>query len=156
MTIMATQIADNLTVCSKLEHKRSEFPTVWKEYQPVYVLSVQKLLQNVLCSPAMQLLALQRRYNGRNGIPNHQPHDCLLNRLFRHISKKTSKLCVTGLCAGNYPWIPRTNGPLRGKCFHWWRHHGQLTPRHMMESSVFWNGCFWSILTYFRLPHRVP
>ena len=34
---------------------------------------------------------------------NHQPHDCLLNRLFRCRSKKTPKLSVTGLCAGNSP-----------------------------------------------------
>ena len=34
---------------------------------------------------------------------NHQPHDCLLNRLFRRRLKKTSKLRVTGLCAGNSP-----------------------------------------------------
>ena len=30
-------------------------------------------------------------------------HDCLLNRLFRRRSKKTSKFRVTGLCAGNSP-----------------------------------------------------
>ena len=30
-------------------------------------------------------------------------HYCLLNRLFRRRSKKTSKLCVTGLCVGNSP-----------------------------------------------------
>ena len=30
-------------------------------------------------------------------------HDCLLNCLFRCISKKASKLCVTGLCVGNSP-----------------------------------------------------
>ena len=36
-------------------------------------------------------------------ISNHQPHDCLLNRLFVHRSKKISKLRVTGLCAGNSP-----------------------------------------------------
>ena len=41
------------------------------------------------------------RHNGRDGVSNHQPHDCLLNRLFRRRSKKTSKLHVTGLCAGN-------------------------------------------------------
>ena len=41
------------------------------------------------------------RLNGRNGVSNHQPQDCLLNRLFRHRSKKTSKLCVTGPCEGN-------------------------------------------------------
>ena len=43
------------------------------------------------------------RHNGRDGVSNHQPHDCLLNRLFRRGSKKTSKLRVTGLCAWNSP-----------------------------------------------------
>ena len=43
------------------------------------------------------------RHNGRDGVSNHQPHDCLLNRLFWHWSKKTSKLRVTGLCDGNSP-----------------------------------------------------
>ena len=47
--------------------------------------------------------ALQWRHNGRNSVSNHQPHDCLLNRLFRRRSKKTSKLRVTGLCAGTSP-----------------------------------------------------
>ena len=46
-------------------------------------------------------IALQWRHNGRDGVSNHQPHDCLLNRLFEHRSKKTSKLRVTGLCAEN-------------------------------------------------------
>ena len=45
-------------------------------------------------------VSLQWRHNGRYGVSNHQPHDCFLNRLFRHRSKKTSKLRVTGLCAG--------------------------------------------------------
>ena len=47
--------------------------------------------------------ALRWRHNERDGVSNHQPHDCLLNRLFRPRSKKTSKLRVTGLCAGNSP-----------------------------------------------------
>ena len=34
---------------------------------------------------------------------NHWRPDCMLNRLFRHRSKKTSKLRVTGLCEGNSP-----------------------------------------------------
>ena len=46
---------------------------------------------------------LQWRNNGCDSVSNHQPHDCFLNRLFRRISKKTSKLRVTGLCAGNSP-----------------------------------------------------
>ena len=44
---------------------------------------------------------LQWRRNGRYGVSNYQPHDCLLNRLFRRKSKKTPKLRVTGLCEGN-------------------------------------------------------
>ena len=47
--------------------------------------------------------SLQWRHNGRDSVSNHQPHDCFLNRLFRHGSRKTSKLCVTGLYAGNSP-----------------------------------------------------
>ena len=46
---------------------------------------------------------LQWRHNGRDSVWNHQPHDCLLNRLFWRRSKKTSKLRVTGLCVGNSP-----------------------------------------------------
>ena len=48
-------------------------------------------------------LPLQWRHNGHDGVSNHQPHDCFLSRLFRRRSKKTSKLRVTGLCAGNSP-----------------------------------------------------
>ena len=47
--------------------------------------------------------------NERYGVSNHQPHDCLLHCLYRHRSKKTSKLRVSGLCAGNR-WIPHTKG----------------------------------------------
>ena len=36
--------------------------------------------------------SLQWCYNDRSGVSNHQPHTCLLNRLFRRRSKKTSKL----------------------------------------------------------------
>ena len=66
---------------------------------------------------SIYIYTLQWRHNGCDSVSNHQPHDCLLNRLFRRRSQKTSKLRVTGLCAGNSP-IPRTNGQLRGKCFH--------------------------------------
>ena len=45
----------------------------------------------------------QWRHNDRDGVLNHQPQDCLLNRLFRRRSKKTPKLRVTGLCEGNSP-----------------------------------------------------
>ena len=40
-------------------------------------------------------------HNEREGVSNHWRLDCLLNRLFRCRSKKTSKLHVTGLCEEN-------------------------------------------------------
>ena len=49
------------------------------------------------------IMTLQWRYNERDGVSDHQPHDCLLNHLFGCRSEKTSKLQVTGLCAGNSP-----------------------------------------------------
>ena len=30
-----------------------------------------------------QITTLQWRHNGRDGVSNHQPHDCLLDRLFK-------------------------------------------------------------------------
>ena len=46
---------------------------------------------------------LRWRHNDLDGVSNHQPRDCLLNRLFSPRSKKTSKLHVTGLCVWNSP-----------------------------------------------------
>ena len=59
-----------------------------------------------------QLITLHRRHNDHDGVSNHQPYGCLLNRLFGRRSKKTSKLCVTGLCAGNSPGP--VNSPHKG------------------------------------------
>ena len=48
-------------------------------------------------------LILQWRHNECDGISNHRRLDGLLNRLFWHRSKKTSKLQVTAICEGNSP-----------------------------------------------------
>ena len=47
--------------------------------------------------------SLRWPHNDRDGVSNHQPHDCLLNRLLKCRSKKISKLRVTALCEGNSP-----------------------------------------------------
>ena len=72
--------------------------------------------------------ALQWRHNDHDGVLNHQPHGCLINRLFGRRSKKTSKLCVTGLCAGNSPRtgeFPAQMASYAKKVSIWWRHHGK-------------------------------
>ena len=66
------------------------------------------------------------RHNGRDSVSNHQLHDCLLNRLFRRRSKKTSKLRVTGLCDGNSPGTGEFPAQMASNAENvsiWWRHH---------------------------------
>ena len=84
-----------------------------------------------------QRYTLRWRHNGSDGVSNYQPHDCLLNRVFRRRSKKASKLRVTGLCAGNSP-VPgefptqmasnAENVPI------WWRHHDVPVPNRITLS----------------------
>ena len=65
-------------------------------------------------------MILQWRHNECDGIWNHQRLDCLLNRLFRRRSKKTSKLHLTGLCEGNSQVtseFPTHKGPVMRKMF---------------------------------------
>ena len=74
-------------------------------YLDLHVLNNNKTRQNTkrVHNSWDVLRPLQWRHNGHDSVSNHQPHDCLLNRLFRRRSRKTSKLRVTGLCAGNSP-----------------------------------------------------
>ena len=80
---------------------------------------------------------LQWRHNEVGSVSNHQPHECLLNRLFRRRSKKTSKLRVTCLCAVN-----------------WWRHHdvcGFLFVQRMMGIIIIkisWNDDYGAIIQW--------
>ena len=71
-------------------------------------------------------VSLQSRHTWHNGVLNHQPHHCFLNRLLKHRSKKTSNLHVTGLCAGNSPVtgeFPTQMASNTENVFMWWRHH---------------------------------
>ena len=69
------------------------------------------------------MCALQWRHNGRDGVPNHQAHDCLLNRLFRRRSKKTSNLLVDSLVTGEFRAQMASNAEKVSICR---RHHGLL------------------------------
>ena len=79
------------------------------------------------CNPCLvRLYPFQWRHNGHDGVSNHQPYDCLFNRLFRHRSKKTSKLRVTGLWEGNSPVtgeFPAQRTSNAENVSIWWRHH---------------------------------
>ena len=75
---------------------------------------------------------VQWRHNGRDGVSYHQPHHCLLNRLFRRRSKKTSKPRVTVLRAGNSPVTGEFPAQMASNAENvsiWWRHHVNLACR---------------------------
>ena len=63
---------------------------------------------------------LQRRHNERYGVSNHQPHDCLLNRLFKAQIQGNIKALrhwpLWGEFTGNR-WIPPHEGPVTRKMF---------------------------------------
>ena len=76
--------------------------------------------------PEINSASLQWRHNGLDSVSNHQPHGCLLNRLFGRRSKKTSKLRVTGLCVGNSPGTGEFPAQMVSNAENvsiWWRHH---------------------------------
>ena len=60
---------------------------------------------------------------GNDGVSNHQPRHCLLSRLFRRRSKKTYKLRVTGLCAGNSDEFHAQTTSNTDNVSIWWRLH---------------------------------
>ena len=84
----------------------------WFEVRYGWVISLYSplLYLTVITHP------LQWRHNDRDGVSNHQPHDCLLKRLFRRRSKKISKLRVVDPCvAGEFPH----KGPATRKTSSW-------------------------------------
>ena len=71
--------------------------------------------------------SLQWRHNEPDGVSNGLPHDCLLNRLFRHIykNKHLSSASLT-ILRGVHQWT--VNSPHKGprnaeNVSIWWRHH---------------------------------
>ena len=70
--------------------------------------------------------ALQWNHNERDGVSNHGGFHCLLNCWFRCRSKKTSKLHVTGLYAGDSPVtgeFPAQKASNMENVSIWWRHY---------------------------------
>ena len=69
---------------------------------------------------------LHWRHNGHGGVSNHQPRGCILNSLFRRRWQKTSKLHVTGLCAGQFTGtgeFPAQRASNAENVSIWWSHH---------------------------------
>ena len=101
-----------------------------------FIQDLNTLLNYCLICVKTLLIILPRlrwRHNERDSVSNHLPHHCLLNRLFTRRSKKTSKLRVTGLCAGNSPEtgeFPAQRDSYAENGSIWWRlHENRLSMR---------------------------
>ena len=85
------------------------------------------------------IFSLQWRHNESDGASNHQRFDCLLNRLFRRRSKKTFKLCATGICEEN-PLItgefPSQRASNAKNVFIWWHRNVNQWRRRRTVSSL--------------------
>ena len=63
---------------------------LWKWYLKIetsIIFIQENAFENVSCKMSV---ALHWRHNGPNGVSNHQPHHCWLNRSFMHRPKNTS------------------------------------------------------------------
>ena len=126
----------NSKQCSFLRRHRP-FSFVTKRRLGICPTILAKWVDKNACIP------LRWRHNGRDCVSNHQPYDCLLNRLFRRKSKKTSKLRVTGLCAGNSPGtgeFPAQMASYAENVSIWWRHHGYCNFAYSLQfTAVFYS-----------------
>ena len=71
-------------------------------------------------------------------LTNHRRLVCLLNRLFRRRSMKTSNLRVTGLCDENSPVtseFPAQRASNAVNVSIWWRHHEKTQKEKLMIYS---------------------
>ena len=109
-------ISEKTTICSiiKLSRVLLCFLILWvfrsvmrSVYRPVpyheKARTARLILVGCIVSEINNAIMSKQRHNERDGVSNHRLLDCLLNRLFRRRSKKTSKLRFTTLCEGNSP-----------------------------------------------------
>ena len=85
---------------------------------------------------------IQWRHNERDGVPNHQPHDCLLDRLFKRRSRKHQSSASLAFVRENSPLtgeFPTQMASNEGHFSIWWRHHDfcQMGNWQQKESVVY-------------------
>ena len=93
-----------------------------------------------------QKFSLHWRHNERDGFSNHWRLNCVLNRLFRRRSKKTSTLRVASLGEGNSPvigWFPAQRASNSENVSIWWRHYVPIPGATAFRIG---RGCPWTAL----------
>ena len=101
------------------------------------------------------MASLQWRHNGHVSVSNHQPHDCLLSRLFRPRSKENIKaprhwpLCGEFTGTGEFP---TQIASYTENVSIWWHHHVTSLPETMLTSHL-WGS---QIFTWEQLHSKCP
>ena len=119
--IITTQ---NLVAIKEVRHAGQKLIALTRTL--VLSVAVGGLAQICVKVSARTVITLLWRHNGGEFILNHQPDDYLLNRLFGHWSKKTSRLRVAGLCVSNWPETGEFPAQMASNTENvsiWWCHH---------------------------------
>ena len=133
--IWNVRVADVESSCSDLSPKRYLETSLKNSHQATWTVCYTR---------EIIIESLQWRHNERDSVSNHQTHDCLLKRLFRRRSKKTSKLRVTGLCVGNSPVtgeFPAQMTSYAENVSIWWRHHVYIISIWLLSRQPFFTCC---------------
>ena len=81
-------------------------------------------------------VSLQWCHNGHDGVSNHQPHDCLLNRLFKAQIKENIKASRHWLLCGEFTGeFPAQRASNAENVSIWWRHLYVLVVDLMPDSQ---------------------
>ena len=101
---------------------------------------------------------LQWRHNERDGVSNHRRLNCLLYCWSRRRSKKTPKLRVTGLCAGNSPVtgeFPAQKASNAENVSIWRRHHDNLVGAGYAVRCAWPENCVWAKYDGVSIRHKL-
>ena len=94
-------------------------------------------------------VTLQWHHNEHDGVSIHLSRDCLLHHLYRRRLNKTSKVRVTGLCAGNSlvtGELPAQRASNVENASIWWRHHdGTIWSLSQMLHTIFSPKCHFTV-----------
>ena len=122
--------------CPKLSARITDLRFVVKAVPYEIRQDVVDMDRSTFMDHAMTDDLIQWRHYGPDGVSNHRPHGCLINRVFGRRSNKTSKICVTGLCAGNTGEFRAQMASYAENVSIWWRHHVNwcLMERNLLTS----------------------
>ena len=110
-TVNSLSLADSSLV-NQSSFKPSLESGVQTRQLNAYMWNVIKLVI-LQCSMRTPSISLQWRHSERDGVSHHQPHDCLLNRLFKAQIIENIKAPRHWPLCGEFTgdrWIPRTKG----------------------------------------------